>query len=151
MTDAIGQLYYVLRPDGTALYANQTVLDYTVSLWRTCREKTTRTGLPRRGFGKAARGAPEAFARGKPFELEQRALEKTVTIAGFVRYNPFATTTGTLFAWYATGTDIEDRKRAEESMRDENLALRGANRITRSCLRKLWARTGPANRALPVL
>jgi PAS domain-containing protein len=29
MTDAIASYIYVLRPDGTALYANQTVLDYT--------------------------------------------------------------------------------------------------------------------------
>src|SRR6202166_1822635 len=29
MTDAIASFIYVLRPDGTALYANQTLLDYT--------------------------------------------------------------------------------------------------------------------------
>src|SRR5580700_3511629 len=29
MTDAVASYIYVLRPDGTALYANQTVLDYT--------------------------------------------------------------------------------------------------------------------------
>src|SRR6267142_533106 len=29
MTDAVASYIYVLRPDGTVLYANQTVLDYT--------------------------------------------------------------------------------------------------------------------------
>jgi len=29
MTDAIATFIHVLRPDGTALYANQTVLDHT--------------------------------------------------------------------------------------------------------------------------
>jgi len=29
MTDAVASYIYVLRPDGTPLYANQTVLDYT--------------------------------------------------------------------------------------------------------------------------
>jgi hypothetical protein len=55
------------------------------------------------------------------------ALTAAVVIrqAGFLSATiPFATTTGTLFAGYATGTDIEDRRRAEERMRDENLALR---------------------------
>ncbi len=31
---------------------------------------------------------------------------------------------GQVIRWYATGTDIEDRKQAEEKMRNENLALR---------------------------
>ena len=35
-----------------------------------------------------------------------------------------ATKSGRLVRWYATGTDIEDRKRAEERTRNENVALR---------------------------
>jgi formate hydrogenlyase transcriptional activator len=31
---------------------------------------------------------------------------------------------GQVISWYATGTDIDDRVRAEERSRDENLALR---------------------------
>src|SRR5207244_12379468 len=31
---------------------------------------------------------------------------------------------GNIIRWYATGTDIEDRKQAEQRIRDENLALR---------------------------
>src|SRR6202158_5927210 len=31
---------------------------------------------------------------------------------------------GRLVRWYATGTDIEERKRAEERTRNENVALR---------------------------
>src|SRR5260370_37673569 len=31
---------------------------------------------------------------------------------------------GEVIRWYATGTDIEDRKQAEERTRQENLALR---------------------------
>jgi formate hydrogenlyase transcriptional activator len=31
---------------------------------------------------------------------------------------------GDILRWYATGTDIEDRKQAEERMQNENLALR---------------------------
>jgi formate hydrogenlyase transcriptional activator len=67
----------------------------------------------------------EALARGKPFELEQRALGKDGNYRWFlVRFNPLRDDHGNIIRWYATGTDIEDRKRAEERMRDENLALR---------------------------
>jgi formate hydrogenlyase transcriptional activator len=31
-----------------------------------------------------------------------------------------------MIRWYATGTNIEDRKQAEERVRNENLALREA-------------------------
>jgi formate hydrogenlyase transcriptional activator len=40
------------------------------------------------------------------------------------RYNPFRDAQGRLVRWYTTGTDIDDRKRSEERMRNENLALR---------------------------
>ena len=57
--------------------------------------------------------------------LSNERLGKTVTIGGFLSATiPFATTRGHIIRWYATGTDIEDRKRAEERMRNENLALR---------------------------
>jgi len=41
-----------------------------------------------------------------------------------IRYNPLHDEQGRILRWYATGTDIEDRKRAEERIRNENLALR---------------------------
>src|SRR4029077_15579092 len=66
-----------------------------------------------------------ALARGLPFEIEQRALRKDGQYRWFlIRYNPFRDEHGRLVRWYATGTDIEDRKQAEERMRNENLALR---------------------------
>jgi PAS domain-containing protein len=41
-----------------------------------------------------------------------------------IRYNWFHDGQRRLVRWYATGTDIEDRKRAEERTRNENVALR---------------------------
>jgi len=66
----------------------------------------------------------DVLARGNPFELEKRSLEKTVNIAGFCPLQSPSRRPGNIIRWYATGTDIEDRKQAEERMRDENLALR---------------------------
>jgi formate hydrogenlyase transcriptional activator len=66
-----------------------------------------------------------ALARGLPFEIEQRALRKDGQYRWFlIRYNPFRDEQGRLVRWYATGTDIDDRKRTEDRTRNENVALR---------------------------
>jgi PAS domain S-box-containing protein len=126
MTDAIASLIYVFRPDGTALYANQAVLDYTgLTL-----EDVQREDFPARIFHpedveRLLEKRHEALARGEPFELEKRELGKDGKYRWFlVRYNPLRDDQGNIIRWYATGTDIEDRKQAEERMRNENLALR---------------------------
>jgi PAS domain S-box-containing protein len=126
MTDAIASYIYVLRPDGTALYANQTLLDYTgLTLEDVQREDQRARVFHPEDLERLREVRQGAFACGKPFELEQRALGKDGNYRWFlVRYNPLRDDQGHIIRWYATGTDIEDRKRAEERMRDENLALR---------------------------
>jgi formate hydrogenlyase transcriptional activator len=65
------------------------------------------------------------LARGLPFEIEQRVLRKDSQHRWILlRYNPFHDEQGRLVRWYATGTDIDDRKRAEDRTRNENVALR---------------------------
>ncbi len=67
----------------------------------------------------------DALARGVPFELEQRARRHDGQYRWFlVQYNPVRDEHGRTVRWYATGTDIDDRTRAEERTRNENLALR---------------------------
>ncbi|HEY4049189.1 MAG TPA: sigma 54-interacting transcriptional regulator, partial [Acidobacteriaceae bacterium] len=125
MIDAIATYIIVLHPDGTALYANQTVLDYTgLTLEDVRKDHRARIFHPedveRLGEERAA-----ALARGEPFELEERALGKDGKYRWFLaRYIPVRDDQGNILRWYATGTDIDDRKRAEERMRGENLALR---------------------------
>ena len=59
------------------------------------------------------------------FENEQRILGRNGKYRWFlVRYNPFRDEQDRLVRWYATGTDIDDRKQAEERMLNENVALR---------------------------
>src|SRR5246127_5524905 len=126
MTDAVASYIYVLRPDGTALYANQTVLDYTgLTLEEVQREDQRSRVFHPEDLERLREERHEAFARSKPFELEQRALGKDGNYRWFlVRFNPLRDDQGNIIRWYATGTDIEDRKRAEGRMRDENIALR---------------------------
>jgi PAS domain S-box-containing protein len=126
MTDAVASYIYVLRPDGKAIYANQTMLDYTgLTLEDVQREDQRARVFHPEDVERLREERHEALARGMPFELEQRALGKGGNYRWFlVRYNPLRDDHGNTIRWYATGTDIDDRKRAEERMRDENVALR---------------------------
>jgi PAS domain S-box-containing protein len=120
MIDAIAISVAVLRPDGKLIYVNQAALDYTGVNAQDPREPRHPEDVER-----LREERQEAFARGVPFENEQRVLGKDGKYRWFlVRYNPLRDDQGNIIRWYATGTDIEDRKRAEERMRDENLALR---------------------------
>jgi formate hydrogenlyase transcriptional activator len=68
---------------------------------------------------------PQQLLSGLPFENERRALGKDGKYRWFlIRYNPLHDEQGRILRWYATGTDIDDRKRAEQRMLDENMALR---------------------------
>jgi formate hydrogenlyase transcriptional activator len=86
----------------------------------------------------AARGAPSRLSRGVPFEIEQRALRHDDRYRWFfIRYNRFHDGQRRLVRWYATGTDIEDRKRAEEKKGPETRTSRWAKRLTAPrCSRK---------------
>jgi formate hydrogenlyase transcriptional activator len=66
-----------------------------------------------------------ALSRGVPFENEQRARRKDGQYRWFlIRYNPLLDENGSVLRWYATATDIDDRKRNEDRTRNESLALR---------------------------
>src|SRR5258708_21690380 len=66
-----------------------------------------------------------ALAGGVPFENEQRVRRKDGQYRWLlIQYNPLLDERGEVIRWYATGTDIDDRRRAEERTRKENLALR---------------------------
>jgi formate hydrogenlyase transcriptional activator len=126
ITDAIPQTIIVQNPDGSPIYANQAVLDYTgLSI-----EDVTTSDFRARIFHpediKRLREERQgALSRGVPFEIEQRARRNDGQYRWFlIHYNPFHDEQGRLVRWYATGTDIEDRKRAEERTRNENVALR---------------------------
>jgi formate hydrogenlyase transcriptional activator len=126
IVDAIPQMIAVLNPNGTVVYANQTSLDYT---GLTIKE-VMGGGFRDRAFhaedvARLRSKRQEALSRGKPFENEQRVLGKDGQYRWFLmQYNPVIGEDGRVTRWYATATDIQDRKQAEEWMRNENLALR---------------------------
>src|SRR5213080_3898025 len=86
--------------------------------------------FPRARVSSGRRSAPAGGAPGRPrawCALRVRAARSAPRwpVRWFlVQYNPVRDEHGQTLRWYATGTDIDDRKRAEERVRNENLALR---------------------------
>src|SRR6202165_464839 len=126
ITDAIPQTIIVQGPDGSPIYANQAVLDYTGLTMEDVITSDYRARIFHPDdLARLREERQAALARGLPFEIEQRALRKDGQYRWFlIRYNPFHDEQGRLVRWYATGTDIDDRKRAEDRTRNENVALR---------------------------
>jgi PAS domain S-box-containing protein len=126
ITDAIPQTIVVQYPSGHPLYANQAALDYTGLAMQDVVTSDFRARICHpEDLERLRQDRQAALARGLPFEIEQRARRKDGQYRWFlIRYNPFRDEKGQLVRWYATGTDIDDRKRAEDRTRDENVALR---------------------------
>jgi formate hydrogenlyase transcriptional activator len=126
ITDAIPQTIVVQDPSGVPLYANQAALDYTGLTMQDVVASDFRARIFHPEDLERLRDERQAaLARGLPFEIEQRARRKDGQYRWFlIRYNPFRDEQGLLVRWYATGTDIDDRKRAEDRTRNENVALR---------------------------
>ena len=126
ITDAITQTIMVLAPDGTGLYANQSMLDFSGLTMREVMAADFRTRFFHPEDVERLRDERrQAISRGVPFENEQRARRRDGQYRWFlIHYKPLRNEQGQIIRWYATGTDIEDRKQAEEQIRSENLALR---------------------------
>jgi len=126
ITDAIPATIIVLDPSGVPLYANRATLDYT----GLGKEDVTKPGFRERIFHpddlqRLADYRVSALTTGAPFQLEQRALGQDVQYRWFlIHFDPFRDEQGRIVRWYATGTDINERKRNEERTRNENIVLR---------------------------
>jgi PAS domain S-box-containing protein len=111
--------------DRTRLYANQAVLDYfglTLDEWRS---SDRRKYYHPDDWERLTSEAQSKFLNGTPHEYEARFLGKDGKYRWFLfRWNPLRDEQGCLVRWYATATDIEERKQAEQRLQNENVALR---------------------------
>ena len=126
IVDAIPQTIVVLGPDGHTLYANQAMLAYTGLTLDEVMAADFRTRVFHPDdVARLRDDRQQALARGLPFALEQRARRHDGQYRWFLTwFNPLRDDQGRLVRWYVTGTDIDERKQAEERMRSETLALR---------------------------
>jgi formate hydrogenlyase transcriptional activator len=126
ITDSIPQSIVVYNPDGRAIYVNRVALEYTgLSIDETRAESFRDRVVHPEDIQRLREVRQNALLHGATFEYELRIRGKAGNYCWFlVRYNPFRDEQGRLVRWYATGTDIEDRKVAEQRLQNENIALR---------------------------
>jgi PAS domain S-box-containing protein len=125
----------VLAADGSLVYATEVALKYhgltldqlkqqpPVAQWRT--DEVPLTCFHPDDRERAMRELKDKFLSGCAHETEVRVHRYDGTYRWFhVRRTPLRDEQGRITRWYAAATDIEDRKQAEQRLRDENVALR---------------------------
>ena len=126
LVDYVPQLIVILGPDGRRVHANRVTLDYFGRTLEDLQRAADfdRTVIHPEDFQKM-QSLREKLSQGEPFEFETRMRGKEGVYRWFLfRYYPLRDCDGRVLRWYTTATEIEDQKRAEESIKNENLALR---------------------------
>jgi PAS domain S-box-containing protein len=143
MLDLAPQLIGVLGPQSDRLYANRVTLSYygvTLDEWR---QRNNGSEVHPDDVDRIKAHIDRSLTTGAANELEMRLRAGDGTYRWFlVRSNPLRDDQGHLVRWYIACTDIEDRKRAEEKLKQENVALR--EEIDRASMFEEIVGTSPA-------
>jgi formate hydrogenlyase transcriptional activator len=129
LIDFLPQHVLVLDKDGTLLQANKTLLDYKGLTLEEMKGAGTRERIRRdvhpEDLERFEKERSAGLSKKRPFEMEKRLLGKDGRYRWFlVRCNPVLNDDGDVVRWFGTATDIEDRRQAENRVRNENVALR---------------------------
>jgi len=123
--DLAPQHVTVYGPKRERLYANRVALTYfSISLdeWR---QLPMGSVLHPDDLKRVDVSMVNAFAAGLPFETETRLRKHDGSYRWFLGLgNPVRDHQGNITRWHVGSTDIEDRKRSEERLQQENVALR---------------------------
>ncbi len=122
MLDFTPQLIAVYGSNFQRLYANAVALDYLGLSLEEWRESSERSAFvhPDDRTRERDQGGTES-----PYTLELRLRKAEGSYRWFLaQYNPVRDDNGQIIRWHVACTDIDDRKRAEDRLRQENVALR---------------------------
>ncbi len=123
--DLAPQIIGVLGPRRERLYANRVALAYygvTLEEWL---QRSFGPEVHPDDFDRVKTLVDRSVAHPAAYELEMRLRRGDGTYRWFlVRYNPLRDDQGRLIRWYLACSDIDDRRRAEDRMRNETIALR---------------------------
>jgi PAS domain S-box-containing protein len=124
--DLAPQLVAVYGPNRERLYANRVLLHYlgfSLEEWR--RRSKFGDSLHPDDWEPAVSYFDRAVSSRAGFELELRLRKGDGSYRWFLaRCNEVCDDKGQIMRWYLSCTDIEDRKRAEQKLQQENVALR---------------------------
>jgi PAS domain S-box-containing protein len=143
--DTIPQYIIVLEADGRLRQVNQQVLDYSGFTSDDVQASDFRNRLLHPDdWPRLADKRRLALAQGEPFELELRALRQDGQYRWFLmKYNPQHDEEGRVVQWYATGSDITERKEAAETLLASEKFARGQTEVLKSTLDALAMESAP--------
>jgi formate hydrogenlyase transcriptional activator len=123
--DVTPQLVAVFGAHRERLYANRIVLDYLGVTFHEWRGRRPGAEVHPDDVERLQSHWDRAMSNSAPFEIELRVRNGDGTYRWFLaRHNPVRDDEGQVLRWYIACTDIEDRKRDEERLQQENAALR---------------------------
>jgi PAS domain S-box-containing protein len=123
--DLTPQMVAVFGPKRERLYANSVALAYVGATLEEWQQQPNGSELHPDDVERLKVAAERALSTRSAYELEVRIRKGDGTYRWFLaRYNPMSAGHGQPSRWYVACTDIEDRKRAEERLQQENVALR---------------------------
>jgi PAS domain S-box-containing protein len=125
MLDFAPQLIAVFGPQRERVYANRVALAYlgmSIDDWR---QGSKGSDVHPDDAERLKAYADRSMSTGAAYELEVRLRNADGSYRWFLaRYNPVRDDNGQIMRWYVAWTDIDERKRAEERLQQENVALR---------------------------
>jgi formate hydrogenlyase transcriptional activator len=125
MLDFAPQLVSVYGPGRERIHANRIQLDYLGIGLDEWRQRSPGFHIHPDDSERAKACWDRALGSGSGFEVELRVRKHDGSYRWILaRYNPVRDDKGQIMRWYVAGTDIEDRKQAEEKLQQENAALR---------------------------
>jgi len=125
MLDFAPQLVSVYGPGRERIHANRIQLDYLGVGLDEWRQRGPGIHIHPDDMERVKACWDRALASGSGFDAELRVRKHDGSYRWFLaRYNPVRDDKGQIMRWYVAGTDIEDRKQAEEKLQQENAALR---------------------------
>ncbi len=118
LTEVVPQLVWSSRPDGTLDYCNPRWLHYTGMTPAEAQADGWATVLHPADIHATLSAWEWAAAAGEEYQVEQRLRGRDGNYRWFLtRALPLRDRTGRVVEWYGTSTDIDERKRAEQTTR----------------------------------
>jgi formate hydrogenlyase transcriptional activator len=112
-------------PDQKRLYANRGLLDYLGTTLDEWQQRSAGSDAHPDDLKRLSAYIARSRSAGSPFEMETRIRKSDGSYRWFLsRFNPMRDDKGNIRRWYVANTDIDDRKRTEERLQEENVALR---------------------------